>query len=126
MEADVEMSPLGGSDALGRGQRAIVAARQDHFHMRKAYGFQGDQMRDLQHDLFFVEIVYADATGIIAAVPSVYGDYSYGLADAPSIQETHYQKPTSDRAHRLTDHSSRVYYTVIPRAEGNQQNLSLF
>jgi len=106
MEAYGKMSPLGGRQALGRRQRAIVATRQDHFDTGKVHGFQGNQMRDLQHDLFLIEIVYADAAGIVAAVPSIYRNYRYGLADAPRIEETYYQKPTSERAHRLTDHPS--------------------
>lgn len=106
MQTDQYMHALGVSDTLFRRQIAIIVARQYGFYSGEAHGFQSDQMRDFQHYLFFKEIVHADAAGIVAAVAGVYGDHSdrCRLACTPSPKQTDYQKPKTQRAHRLTDY----------------------
>lgn len=106
MQADQYMRALGIGDALPQRQIAIVVARQYDFYSGETYGFQRDQMRDFQHNLFFKEIVHADAAGIVASVSGIYGNYGDGcrLACTPSPEQTDYQKPKTKRAHRLTDH----------------------
>jgi hypothetical protein len=90
------------------------------------HGFQGNQMRDLQHDLFLIEIVYADAAGIVAAVPASMATIVMGWLMPHALMRLTIRSPQAKRAHRVNRSPLRVYYTMTPRAEGNQHNLFSF